>query len=122
MKTRIYALVTVVALSLGMAALLVGCSSPTASEKTVAVFSNRPLQGTVYLAHEFKNVEEKDEFMQQVFDVFGKKEGVLLASLELRYTYDLGQAVLVVEDNTGNRGVPWVGVSLTNKAQPAHEH
>ena len=72
---------------------------------------------SVRLFHNFDTKEEKDRFVQQIFDVFGEQKGVLLASVAIRYTWQLETKTVILRDDTGRTGVPSVVLQMFNKQE-----
>ena len=70
---------------------------------------------SVRLFHKFDTKEEKDRFVQQFFDVFGEQKGVLLASVAIRYTWQLETKTVILVDDTGRTSVPSVRLQIYNK-------
>lgn len=76
---------------------------------------------SIKLHHKFDSEEEKDQFINECFQSLGKQQGVLLASLAVRYRWDLADSVIVVEDLTGNMNIPSVVLIITKKIPNSEE-
>jgi hypothetical protein len=75
----------------------------------------KPKHTSVRLFHKFETKKEKDDFVQQFFDVFGEQKGVLLASVSVQYTWHLETKTIILVDDTGRTGVPSVVLQMHEK-------
>ena len=73
--------------------------------------------GRVNVYHQFSTKAEKDLFITQFFKTFGKNEGVLLASLSVRYTWNLTDTIILLEDCTRSRNIPCIDLTLIKKTK-----
>ena len=69
----------------------------------------------VKLFHKFESKEKKDDLVQQFLDVFGEQKGVLLASVGVRYTWQLETKTVILVDDTGRTSIPSVRLQIYNK-------
>ena len=70
---------------------------------------------SVKLFHKFDTKEQKDDFVQQFQDVFEEQKGVLLASVGVRYTWQLETKTVILVDDTGRTSIPSVRLQIYNK-------